>query len=90
MAYESRESGGVLEGICDEMIMIWKDGPGFELPLVEGGKFEERFAEICESFGRVKERLFLVGSGGDDICAASVQAMGWAVRPVRHRWSLYL
>jgi hypothetical protein len=58
-------------GVGNEMVVVGKDGPSFQMPLVIGSYFEKAALQYVESLGTAEVMFFLEGSGGDDVGAAA-------------------
>ena len=84
MADELRQGDCLGRRSRDEVIVIGKDSPRLEFPLVEGGQMQEGFAKISQALRRAEKWPLLVRCRGDKVGARGVEAMRRAMRPVRH------
>ena len=87
------KSAEALRAICrtwrrmgDEVVVIGKDGPGFELPLTAFGVLQQARLETFEALGALEERFLLIRARRDHVSPRFAQAMTRRMRPVRgHR-----
>jgi len=76
------DRGGGEDG--DEVVVIWEDGPGLEVPVVVLCQVEEGVAEELETAGGAEVGEFLVRGGCDYVGAWGGEVVGGGVRPGGH------
>ena len=59
--------GSRLGTVCDDVVVIGEDSPGFELPGAFGKDVEKELLEPVASFRGMKEVGLMTGAGGDEI-----------------------
>jgi hypothetical protein len=81
LAQEGDKRASLRRRMGDEMVVVWKHCPRFELPMMFGGNLEQGLMQHPQKRTVTEKVFFAVSAGGDHVRARFGKAVRWSVRP---------